>query len=95
MDEPQRVGVRGHRGGDGRGAATEVADHFAAGDGEHHRRAEPRGVSQQLPPAHARRSTLGLGLGFRLGAHGVTTTVAVMNGWMVHRYSKRPGVVKV
>jgi hypothetical protein len=33
-------------------------------------------VPQQLSPGHALRVMLG---------HGVTTTVAVMNGWMVHR----------
>jgi hypothetical protein len=49
--------------------AGDVADDLATGDGEHHGGAEPRAVPQQLPSRHL--------------DHGVTTTVAVMNGWIV------------
>ena len=79
LHEPQGVRVVG--GGRWRITAAELADHLAARDGQHHGAAEPRGVAQQLAPGHA----VFLLLFLLLFGHGVTTTVAVMNGWMVHR----------
>ncbi len=56
------------------GGAGDMGDHFAAGDGQPDRRAEPRGMADQLPAGHAPR--------IALGGHLVTTTVPCMNGWI-------------
>ena len=54
--------------------ADDPADHLPAGHREDDRAAEPRAVPQELAPRHPARV---------LPAHGFTTTVARMNGWMV------------
>ena len=56
------------------GGAGDMGDHFAAGDGQPDRRAEPRGMADQLPAGHAPR--------IAVGGHLVTTTVPCMNGWI-------------
>ena len=56
------------------GGAGDMGDHFAADDGQPDRRAEPRGMADQLPAGHAPR--------IALSGHLVTTTVPCMNGWI-------------
>ena len=50
----------------------DMRDHFTSGDRQHHRRAEPGAVPDELASGHACRIVF--------GAHLVTTTVPVMNG---------------
>lgn len=77
LHEPQvcaacRGGVR--RTGD-------VADHLSPGDCQDDGATEPGGVPHELSAGHTVLA-VAVGLVCRFG-HGVTSTVAVMNGWMV------------
>ena len=56
------------------GRTRDMRDHFTSGDRQHHGRAEPGTVADELTSGHPR--------GIVFGAHLVTTTVPVMNGWI-------------
>src|ERR1700727_2821913 len=92
LDKPQCGGGGGGGGGAAgrcrRGlVAGDVADDLAAGDRKDDGRAEPGGVPHELAPGHSVLATGDLRLA-RIGVPGLvpghdTTTLPVMNGWMV------------
>ncbi len=96
LHEPQRAASRcdGPGGGPGVGVVgvRDVADHLSTGHGQDHRSAEPPCVPDELTLSHTVfgfRPTGVVGrcpvVGVVVVGHQVTSTVAVMNGWMVQR----------
>ncbi|GAA2776617.1 hypothetical protein GCM10010521_64140 [Streptomyces rameus] len=69
-----------------------MADHFSTGHGQHHGSPEPPGMPEELASTHTVLWVWLSGIAARYSVvtvmvfgHRVTSTVAVMNGWMVQR----------